>query len=511
MLSHFAHFGDFAGMNYIVLSLLVASCNPKNRLAILRLAKFIALKFRLCLNFRFDFKQNCKFKGKNMNFVNFLQKGVNFYVNFKANFAFLGVIFAVVLAFVGCGILNDGTANSANSNLSNPQNSTQSWIKSVIKKSPESDIVKQLRGNEKRKAIHQITQSDMRNIVRDSNFGAPPNFSMGGINKYNMQAYEQMFAHRADIIATLREAGYNQTQIAAAYKAAFVEWSHYCEHALGDFAYKSSVIKGLEGHCGYYESEFKGILDELKASGVRDEFGRGINYHYAEKEVPKLVAAEYDKTASDEDLHDVALRLKRLGDRDLGVNLKRKARLDAMVDGLSLGELAGILSDENAAIAQLKADGLTQEQASIVMGDVFFRYANQCERAKNTVSAECELYFKHYVGEIPVKFASGGVGAGNFKSGVDFKSGGGVKERDYLGYSRSVMPYKVAKFYAENASGAAAGVKSSGFASVNSSSVNAAAYSLNSQKANEGKSSWQQVFEIVSQLAGVAKFALQFL
>ncbi len=446
-----------------------------------------------------------------MNFVNFLQKGVNFYVNFKANFAFLSVIFAVVLAFVGCGILNDGTANSANSNLANPQNYTQSWIKSVIKKSPESDIIRQLRDNEKRKKIHEITQSDMRYVVRNSNFGAPPNISFGGINKYNMQAYERMFQHRADIITTLREAGYNQTQIAAAYTEAFVWWSSFCKHELRDSPYKGSFIKEIEAYCGYYDSEFVGVLDELKAAGVRDELGRGINYHYADKEVPKLVAAEYDKTASDEDLHDVALRLKRLGDRDLGVNLKRKARLDAMVDGLSLGELAGILSDENAAIAQLKADGLTQEQASIVMGDVFFRYANQCERAKNAVSAECELYFKHYVGEIPVKFASGGVGgAGNFKSGVDFKSDA-VKERDYLGYSRSVMPYKVAKFYAENASGAAAGVKSSGFASVNSSSVNAAAYSLNSQKANEGKSSWQQVFEIVSQLANIAKFALKFL
>ena len=77
-----------------------------------------------------------------MNLVNFLQKGVNFYVNFKANFAFLSVVFAVVLVFVGCGVLNDDTTNSANSKLSNPQNSTQSWIKSVIKKSPESDIVK---------------------------------------------------------------------------------------------------------------------------------------------------------------------------------------------------------------------------------------------------------------------------------------------------------------------------------------------------------------------------------
>ena len=69
-----------------------------------------------------------------MNFVNFLQKGVNF--------AFSSVVFAVVLAFVGCGVLNDNAANSASSNLAKPKNSTQSWIKSVIKKSPESDIVK---------------------------------------------------------------------------------------------------------------------------------------------------------------------------------------------------------------------------------------------------------------------------------------------------------------------------------------------------------------------------------
>ncbi len=82
MLSHFAHFGDFAGMNYIVLSLLVASCNPKNPLAILRLAKFIALKFRLCLNFRFDFKQNCKFTRKKYEFCEFFAKRREFLCEF---------------------------------------------------------------------------------------------------------------------------------------------------------------------------------------------------------------------------------------------------------------------------------------------------------------------------------------------------------------------------------------------------------------------------------------------
>ena len=444
-----------------------------------------------------------------MNFVNFLQKGVNF----KANFAFLSVVFAVVLAFVGCGVLNDNAANSANSNLAKPKNSTQSWIKSVIKKSPESDIVKQLRGNEKRKAIHEITQSDMRDIVRSSRFGTPPNISIGGINKYTMQAYERMFQHRADIIAALREAGYSQAQIAAAYTEAFVSWSSYCEHALSDSPYKSGIIEGFEAYCGYYESEFVGVLDELKAAGVRDEFGRGINYHYADKEVPKLVAAEYDKQMSDEELHNANLRLKRLGDRDLGVNLERKAKLDAMVDSLTLRELAGILSDENAAISELKTSGLTQEQASIVMSDVFFRYANQCERAKNAVSAECELYFQRFAPLIPLE----------------------NKQRNYLGYSRAVMSANVARFYGSASSNAGAflgagGVNSSGVAgSVNSSGgVSAGANSANNaynagtnsavvgqgsqkQRANDNKMSWQQVFEIVSQLAGVAKFALQFL
>ncbi len=42
VLPHFAHCGDFAGMNFNVLSLLVALCNPKNRLAIIRLVCFIA-------------------------------------------------------------------------------------------------------------------------------------------------------------------------------------------------------------------------------------------------------------------------------------------------------------------------------------------------------------------------------------------------------------------------------------------------------------------------------------
>ena len=452
-----------------------------------------------------------------MNFVNFLQKGVNFYVNFRANFAFLGVIFAVVLAFVGCGVLNDNAANSASSNLAKPKNSTQSWIKSVIKKSPESDIVKQLRGNEKRKAIHEITQYDMRILVRSSSFGTPPNISTGGISKYTMQAYERMFQHRADIITALREAGYSQAQIAAAYTEAFVWWSSYCKHALSDSPYESGIVEGFEAYCGYYESEFAGVLDELQAAGVRDEFGRGINYHYADKEVPKLVAAEYDKQMSDEELHNANLRLKRLGDRDLGVNLERKAKLDAMVDSLTLRELAGILSDENAAISELKISGLTQEQASIVMSDVFFRYANQCERAKNAVSAECELYFQHFAPLIPLE----------------------NKQRNYLGYSRAVMSANVARFYGgagvagSNAgaflgAGMAGSINSSGAGAKNGDGFSAGANSANNaynagtnsavvgqgspkQRANDNKMSWQQVFEIVSQLAGVAKFALQFL
>ena len=79
-----------------------------------------------------------------------------------------------------------------------------------------------------------------------------------------------------------------------------------------------------------------------------------------------------------------------------------------------------------------------------------------------------------------------------------------------------------------NFSGVAGSINSSGAGAKNGDGFLAGANSANNaynagansavvgqgsqkQRANDNKMSWQQVFEIVSQLAGVAKFALQFL
>lgn len=43
------------------------------------------------------------------------------------------------------------------------------------------------------------------------------------------------------------------------------------------------------------------------------------------------------------------------------------------------GKISGALTRLDTAISELRISGLTQEQTSVVLSDVFFRYANECE------------------------------------------------------------------------------------------------------------------------------------
>lgn len=109
---------------------------------------------------------------------------------------------------------------------------------------------------------------------------------------------------------------------------------------------------------------------------------------------------------------------------------------------------------------------LTQEQTSVVMSDVFFRYANLCERLKNTNLQECELYFQHYAPQISLKEG----------------------QRNYLKYSREVIPARVVIAYTANI-----------------------AQDKEQVQREKSKISANQMFQLIAQLAQIAKFALQVL
>lgn len=55
---------------------------------------------------------------------------------------------------------------------------------------------------------------------------------MEGVDSAKMQAWELMLTHKDEVIATLREAGYNQAQIIGVYRGAFYRYVDYCESAL---------------------------------------------------------------------------------------------------------------------------------------------------------------------------------------------------------------------------------------------------------------------------------------
>lgn len=121
-------------------------------------------------------------------------------------------------------------------------------------------------------------------------------------------------------------------------------------------------------------------------------------------EIPKLVAQIYKKPAGIDDYHEVQARLKKLSDEDLGVPKERKAKLVAMIESLSGAEIAGVLTRLDTAISELRISGLTQEQTRVVLSDVFFLYANECERAQNAINMACDTYYKEFA---PANVAKG--------------------------------------------------------------------------------------------------------
>ena len=67
------------------------------------------------------------------------------------------------------------------------------------------------------------------------------------------------------------------------------------------------------------------------------------------------------------------------------------------------GKMAGVLTRLDTAIIELRISGLTQEQTSVVLSDVFFRYANEYERAQNAINTACDTYYKEFAPQMSQK------------------------------------------------------------------------------------------------------------
>lgn len=367
------------------------------------------------------------------------------------------------VGFTGCGsVLNTDSSKAQ----------TAGARKLVIKPNPANDIVEHLRVLEKYQEIHEITENDMYRVPTDSNFGRKRR--TGG--DLNMQALELMIKHRSDIITALREAGYNQAQITSAYKGAFYRYGDTCKYALSESKYTASLVAQHLPYCGQYKKEFADIIDKCSKSKDEATYQRcGTPYRYMINEIPKLVAAEYNKSLTTDDFYEAQKRLKKLSDEDLGIPLQRKAELDEMVENLSSEELAGIVSSLDTAISELRLSGLTQEQASVVLTDVFFRYANECERAQNSTKAVCETYYTEFAHQMMRKDG----------------------RRDYLTYARSVIPAKVVLAYTSD-------IKEDR-RKVDEAKREFEAHSNTGLNASDNSGiSWQQVFELIVELAKVA-------
>ena len=402
-------------------------------------------------------------------------------------------------------ILGENSANFTNSGAKNA--SATKSRKFIIKENPANDIVAQLRVLEKYKEIHEITENEMYRVPTGTKFGC----KVTSCAKPSMEALELMLKHKDDIIALLREVGYNQAQITAAYQGAFYEYGRTCETALGKSAsYAPSSVREALPYCETYKKEFADIIAQCKvAKDYTTQKRCGSPYDYTQNEIPELVAGIYNKSVGVDEYHEAQARLKRLSDEDLGVPKERKAKLDEMVESLSSAELAGVVGRLDTAISELRVSGLTQEQTSVVLTDVFFRYANECERAKNAMNSACDRYYKEFAPQMSQKDG----------------------HRDYLKYARSVIPAKVVLAYTHDISDDKARIESQkrefgvnsvyGALDAGKNSVSQAgrdefseASGQNgvSQRANdEGGISWAQVFEILGKLAPVAQFALKLM
>lgn len=200
-----------------------------------------------------------------------------------------------------------------------------------------------------------------------------------------------------------------------------------------------------------------------------------------------------------------------------------------MVESLSSAEMEGVLTRLDTAISELCISGLTQEQTSVVLSDVFFLYANECERAQNAINTACDTYYKEFAPQISQKDG----------------------HRDYLKYARSVIPAKVVLAYTsdiskdrqriekerrEFSSNANLWALSAGRNGANSRALDSGRNGVNlgrnefsrqnganskngefskqngvSQRANDESSiSWGEVFNLIADLATIAQFALKF-
>lgn len=187
-----------------------------------------------------------------------------------------------------------------------------------------------------------------------------------------------------------------------------------------------------------------------------------------------------------------------------------------------------MLTRLDTAISELRISGLTQEQTSVVLSDVFFLYANECERAQNAINTACDTYHKEFAPQISQK----------------------DEHRDYLKYARSVIPAKVVLAYTSDISkdrqrieqerrefsssvnlGAlsagqndTSGALDSGRNGVNlgrdefsgQNGVNSRNGEFSKQNGvlprtnDESGISWGEVFKLIADLATIAKFALKF-
>lgn len=281
-----------------------------------------------------------------------------------------------------------------------------------------------------------------------------------------------MFVYMSEVITRLRDAGYNQTQLTEFYMALFDYYGGICESWLNKNPKKLTQREKDEfGECDYYINEMRDKVPMEKANnGYKKDM-----YAYEKNEIPKLVAAEYNKPLTADDFYEAQKRLKKLSDEDLGIPLQRKAELDEMVENLSSEELAGIVSSLDTAISELRLSGLTQEQASVVLTDVFFRYANECERAQNSTKAVCETYYTEFAHQMMRKDG----------------------RRDYLTYARSVIPAKVVLAYTSDIKEDRRKVDEAKreFDANSNAGLNAG---------DKSGISWQQVFELIVELAKVA-------
>lgn len=274
---------------------------------------------------------------------------------------------------------------------------------------------------------------------------------------------------------------------------ASVKWGKYLP---------SSVTENLP-YCDTYKNEFA----EAVKKGKRSPFSpAGTTHAYMINEIPKLVAGIYNKPLGVDDYHETQARLKRLSDEDLGIPKERKAKLDEMVENLSSAELAGVVGRLDTAISELRVSGLTQEQTSVVLTDVFFRYANECERANNAANSACDRYYKEFAPQMSQKDG----------------------HRDYLKYARTVIPAKVILAYTSDISkdkakiesgkrefgSGRSGVSQAGrdeFGRAGGANSGALDAGRNGVNYDENGISWIEVIEILGKLAPVAQAVLNFM